>query len=138
MFIILGVLSMNKTRINAEIIKKSMLVILIIPFFSLIAGEMKISMKLWNRYTAQIMDGELNESAFTLERGYFRVEPAFTDKIKGRFNLDFFSDDDGVNGASVKLKYANPSTRFVETWLNGLNKENNPCSSAEVTTLFIV
>lgn len=74
--------------------------------FNLLALETKISMKLWNRYTAEITDGEINESAFTLERGYFRVEPAFADKIKGRFNLDFFSDDEALDGAGVKLKYA--------------------------------
>ncbi|MDO9578129.1 MAG: hypothetical protein Q7J16_09610, partial [Candidatus Cloacimonadales bacterium] len=42
----------------------------------------------------------------SLERGYFRLEPVFSSKIKGRFNLDFFSTDGTSNGADIKLKYA--------------------------------
>jgi hypothetical protein len=63
-------------------------------------------MTLWNRYTAELVDGELGESVFSLERGYFRIEPKFNDKVKGRFNVDFFSDEDGLDGAGLKLKYA--------------------------------
>jgi hypothetical protein len=70
------------------------------------AMETKISMTLWNRYTAEIVDGELNKSAFTLERGYFRIEPTFNDKVKGRFNIDVFSSDKFADGAGLKLKYA--------------------------------
>jgi len=73
---------------------------------SLIGGETKVSMVLWNRYTAEVSGGEINESAFSLERGYFRVEPMFNDKIKGRFNIDLFSDDAALDGAGLKLKYA--------------------------------
>jgi hypothetical protein len=69
-------------------------------------GETKISSKLWNRYTAEIVAGEIAKSAFTLERGYFTVEPTFTDKIKGRFTIDIFSSDEAAEGAGVKLKYA--------------------------------
>jgi hypothetical protein len=80
--------------------------LLVVVPVSLICGETKVSMVLWNRYTADLTDGEINESAFSLERGYFRIEPAFTDKIKGRFNIDLFSDEDGLDGAGLKLKYA--------------------------------
>lgn len=73
---------------------------------SLIGAETKVSMTLWNRYTAELVDGELGESVFSLERGYFRIEPKFNDKVKGRFNVDFFSDEDGLDGAGLKLKYA--------------------------------
>ena len=66
----------------------------------------KVSMVLWNRYTADVSGGELNESEFSLERGYIRIEPKFSDKIKGRFNIDLFSDDDALDGAGLKLKYA--------------------------------
>jgi len=73
---------------------------------SLIGMKTKVSMTLWNRYTADLTGGELNESVFSLERGYFRVEPTFNDRIKGRFNVDLFSDDDALDGAGLKLKYA--------------------------------
>lgn len=79
---------------------------LIVTPASLIGMETKVSMTLWNRYTADLTDGELNESVFSLERGYFRIEPTFNDKIKGRFNVDFFSDEDALDGAGLKLKYA--------------------------------
>lgn len=79
---------------------------LIVVTASLTAMETKVSMTLWNRYTADLTGGELNESVFGLERGYFRVEPTFNDKIKGRFNIDLFSDDDALDGAGLKLKYA--------------------------------
>jgi hypothetical protein len=73
---------------------------------SLLGGETKVSMVLWNRYTADVSGGEINSSVFSLERGYLRLEPTFTDKIKGRFNIDLFSDDDALDGAGLKLKYA--------------------------------
>jgi hypothetical protein len=87
-------------------------VCLIMGFFvfvtpvSLIGGETKISMLLWNRYTSEIVDNEVNESKFTLERGYFRIEPTITDNIDGRFNLDFFSDETSTTGGGVRVKYA--------------------------------
>jgi hypothetical protein len=73
---------------------------------SLTGAETKVSMTLWNRYTAELVDGDFNGSVFSLERGYFRIEPTFNDKVKGRFNVDFFSDEDGLDGAGLKLKYA--------------------------------
>jgi hypothetical protein len=73
---------------------------------SLTGTETKVSMVLWNRYTADLTGGEINESVFSLERGYFRIEPTFNDKIKGRFNIDLFSDEDALDGAGLKLKYA--------------------------------
>jgi len=88
------------------------LVCLVIQFLGFVAPvnlkgmETKISMTLWNRYTAEMVDGEPNKSAFTLERGYFRVEPTFNDKVKGRFNIDVFSSDKFTDGAGLKLKYA--------------------------------
>jgi hypothetical protein len=87
-------------------------VCLILGFFvfatplSLIGGDTKISMLLWNRYTREVVDSELTESKFTLERGYFRVEPTITDRIDGRFNLDFFSDENSNTGAGMRVKYA--------------------------------
>jgi hypothetical protein len=69
-------------------------------------GETKVSMLLWNRYTNQIVDGEVLQSEFALKRGYFRIEPTLTDKIDGRFNLDFFSDETSTTGGGVRVKYA--------------------------------
>lgn len=77
---------------------------------SLIGGETKISMLLWNRYTSEIVNNEwgieVPRSEFALKRGYFRVEPTITDKIDGRFNLDFFSDGTSTSGGGVRVKYA--------------------------------
>ena len=69
-------------------------------------GDTKVSMLLWNRYTNQIVDGEVLQSEFALKRGYFRIEPTLTDKIDGRFNLDFFSDENSTTGGGVRVKYA--------------------------------
>lgn len=68
--------------------------------------ETKISMTIWNRATVKRESSEFTERYFSLERGYLRIEPKFTDKIRGRFNVDFFSDEDANNGAGLKLKYA--------------------------------
>jgi len=74
--------------------------------FGLIGGETKMSALLWNRYTSEIVDNEITDSKFTIERGYFRIEPTITNKIDGRFNLDFFSDETSTTGAGVRVKYA--------------------------------
>ncbi len=72
------------------------------------AVETTLSMELWPRYTLEMKEDadELSESQFALKRGYFRIEPKFNDKIKGRFNLDFFSSEKSHDGAGIKLKYA--------------------------------
>jgi len=74
--------------------------------FGLIGGETKMSALLWNRYTSEVVDNEVTDSKFTLERGYFRIEPTITNRIDGRFNLDFFSDEISTTGAGVRVKYA--------------------------------
>lgn len=74
--------------------------------FCTTALETKLSMKLWNRYTAEMTDGDITKSEIALKRGYLRIEPKFSDRVKGRFNLDFFSDKDGLDGAGIKIKYA--------------------------------
>ena len=74
-------------------------------------GETKVSMLLWNRYTNQIVDGDVLKSELALKRGYFRIEPTLTDKIDGRFNLDFFSDETSTTGGGVRVKYAYLSFR---------------------------
>ncbi len=79
--------------------------VLVIPM-SLLGGETRVSMLLWNRYTSEIVDNDVSMSKFTLERGYFRIEPTITDKIDGRFNLDFFSDETSTTGGGVRVKYA--------------------------------
>jgi hypothetical protein len=68
--------------------------------------ETALEMTLWNRYTYETEGDSTVANAFSLERGYFRINHTFTDKISGQFNLDFFSSDKDANGAGVKLKYA--------------------------------
>ena len=51
-------------------------------------------------------DGEVTKNEMALKRGYLRLEPKFGNNIKGRFNVDFFSDEDGLDGAGLKIKYA--------------------------------
>lgn len=70
------------------------------------AMETKLSMELWNRHTITMENSEITKNSFSLERGYFRLEPVFNDKVKGRFNLDFFSSDKFTDGVGIKLKYA--------------------------------
>lgn len=71
----------------------------------LLASGTKLSMKIWNRYTAEWSDDNFNKSEIAVKRGYLRLEPEFSENIDGRFNLDFFSDNDGQSGAGLKLKY---------------------------------
>ncbi|MGE3063628.1 MAG: hypothetical protein AB7T10_08355 [bacterium] len=87
---------------------KTLLLVLLglIAFSQVSAIESKVSMELWSRYTADLNGSEISKSYFSLERGYFGVEPAFSDKIKGRFTLDFFSSDKFEDGVGIKLKYA--------------------------------
>ncbi len=93
-------------RVFKLFICSSMLFFVFMVPISLIGGETKVSMLLWNRYTNEIVDGEVSKSKLTLERGYFRIEPTITDKIDGRFNLDFFSDETSTTGGGVRVKYA--------------------------------
>lgn len=87
--------------------KKSVLFLIVFLMLAgIAAAETKISMELWNRWTYHMTDGEVDENEMALKRGYFRIEPVLSSKIKGRFNLDFFSDDGMSNGAGIKLKYA--------------------------------
>ena len=65
-----------------------------------------ISCEMWSRYTLTRSSGMTTSNYFSFERGYLRFEPTFTDKIKGRFNLDFFSSDKYNDGAGLKVKYA--------------------------------
>ncbi len=71
-----------------------------------VSASTKIKMELWNRWTYQTENGNLGKNEMALKRGYFRLEPTFGSKIKGRFNLDFFSDDKANHGVGIKLKYA--------------------------------
>ena len=88
--------------------KRVIFLVLIIMLVSIASAETKLSMELWNRWTYKMVDGADDASAngFSFNRGYFRLEPVFSGNIKGRFNLDFFSDDGAADGAGIKLKYA--------------------------------
>ncbi len=81
---------------------------LILTIIGSLQAETKFKMELWNRWTYQMSDSEVTKNEMALKRGYFRLEPKFSEDIKGRFNLDFFSDDDNkvADGAGLKIKYA--------------------------------
>ncbi len=89
---------------------KKVLVILILTFMIVgsLQAETKFKMEFWNRWTYQMIDGEVTKNEMALKRGYFRLEPKLSEDIKGRFNLDFFSDDNNkvADGAGLKIKYA--------------------------------
>ena len=86
--------------------KTLLLVVIILIVVGSLTAETKLKMELWNRWTYQTEDGELIKNEMALKRGYLRLEPKFGSNISGRFNLDFFSDDDAGDGAGIKLKYA--------------------------------
>ena len=88
--------------------KTLLTLILIAVVFGFLHAETNFKMELWNRWTYQMVDGDVTKNEMALKRGYFRLEPKFNDNIKGRFNLDFFSDDDAevADGAGLKIKYA--------------------------------
>lgn len=69
------------------------------------AGETKVAGELWNRYMMQRKDDKTTLSQFSFDRGYLTLEPKLSDKIKGRFTLDFFSSDKYNDGAGIKVKY---------------------------------
>jgi hypothetical protein len=89
--------------------------------FNAQAFETKLSMTVWERFslinepTITVITGGIKDTSvhttksyFSTERGYLRLEPKFTDNIKGRFTLDFFSDvkNDWKTGAGLKIKEA--------------------------------
>jgi len=69
------------------------------------AGETKVAGEIWNRYVTNRKDSKTTSSQFSFDRGYFTLEPKLSDKIKGRFTLDFFSSDKYNDGAGIKVKY---------------------------------
>ncbi|MDA3885900.1 MAG: hypothetical protein PF638_09940 [Candidatus Delongbacteria bacterium] len=80
---------------------------IVLGAISALNATTKMSMELWNRWTMETIDGKIQQNELAVKRGYFRLEPQFTSNIKGRFNLDFFSDEDGAgDGVGMKLKYA--------------------------------
>lgn len=87
-------------------VKKTLVFALIVLAVAGLNASTKLSMELWNRWTLETIDGEIQENEIAVKRGYFRLEPQFTSNIKGRFNLDFFSDDGAADGVGMKLKYA--------------------------------
>ena len=87
--------------------KKALLIVIIaVLAFGVLNAETKLKMEIWNRWTYTMEDGEVTKNEMALKRGYFRLEPKFGNNIKGRFNVDFFSDEDGLDGAGLKIKYA--------------------------------
>ncbi|MCF7859092.1 MAG: hypothetical protein K9N07_07200 [Candidatus Cloacimonetes bacterium] len=85
--------------------KRVIFLVLLLMLVAIASAETKLSMELWNRWSYKMVDGENTKNELALHRAYFRLEPVFSTKIKGRFNLDFFSDDGAANGVGIKLKY---------------------------------
>ncbi|OYD17250.1 hypothetical protein CH333_01545 [candidate division WOR-3 bacterium JGI_Cruoil_03_44_89] len=67
-------------------------------------GESQIKAYSWYRYTYEQEDTDTKKNEFAVKRGYLRWEHQFTDKIKSRVTLDFFSSDKDPHGAGLKLK----------------------------------
>ncbi len=86
--------------------KVIILFVLVFVISSIAFAETKLKMEIWNRWTYSTQDGEVLQNEMAVKRGYFRLEPKFSQNIKGRFNVDFFSDDDAGDGAGLKMKYA--------------------------------
>ncbi len=88
--------------------KTLLIVIIAVLAFGVLNAETKLKMELWNRWTYAMENGNVTENEMALKRGYLRLEPKFTGKIKGRFNLDFYSSDSNSDaaGVGIKLKYA--------------------------------
>jgi len=84
----------------------ALVLIMFIGASLLSASTTNIEMYLWNRLTYVKSGDEVIENQFSLARGYLRINHAFSSNISGRFNIDIFSDDDGLDGAGLKLKYA--------------------------------
>jgi hypothetical protein len=89
---------LNKTTIKIALV-------LLTGAATLSAGEIKVTGVVWNRYTLKRSNDRTTYSQFSLDRGYLTLEPKLSDKIKGRFTLDFFSSDKYNDGAGLKLKY---------------------------------
>jgi len=98
---------LGRDKIRRIKVKKTLLiVILALVAFGILNAETKLSMELWNRWSYETIGGDVQNNEIALKRGYFRMEPKFSGKIKGRLNLDFFSDDGAADGVGMKLKYA--------------------------------
>lgn len=86
--------------------KLIILFVLVFVVMNIAFAETKLKMEIWNRWTYTTQDGEVLQNEMAVKRGYFRLEPKFSQNIKGRFNVDFFSDDGAGDGAGLKMKYA--------------------------------
>lgn len=98
----------NIYKKGAYMLKKTILKIALMFLtwaVALQASETKVAGEIWNRYMMRRKDDETILSQFSFDRGYLTLEPVLSDKIKGRFTLDFFSSDKYNDGAGIKVKY---------------------------------
>ncbi|MCX7784612.1 MAG: hypothetical protein N2201_00030 [candidate division WOR-3 bacterium] len=93
-----GVIMLKKTVIKLTLLFLTWTV-------GLQAGETKVAGEIWNRYMVYRKDNKTTLNQFSFDRGYLTLEPKLSDKIKGRFTLDFFSSDKYNDGAGIKVKY---------------------------------
>ncbi len=84
-------------------------ILFLLSFLSIFPIESRYSFEIWNRYISifEYKDSLIfKKNQLYVPRGYFSIEPVFTENIKGRLTLDFVSSKDGDEGALVRLKYA--------------------------------
>ncbi len=95
--------------------------IFLVLLTGVVNAETKLSMELWNRWTYLMVDGadDAVQNELSLPRASLILEQKFSDKISGKFMVDFFSkgispveisgdevDEISNDGAGVKLKLA--------------------------------
>jgi hypothetical protein len=98
-----------------------MLLIFVVLVMGVANAETKLSMELWSRWTYLMVDGEDDamQNSLSLNRGLLGIQHKFTDRITGKFAVDFFSREDIEielvndevvdvcnNGAGLKIKLA--------------------------------
>jgi hypothetical protein len=83
--------------------------ILLVLLLGVVNAETYLNMELWNRWTYKMIDGEDDaaKNELSLARGYLGFDHNFTNRITGKFILDFFSKDtSGMDGVGIKLRVA--------------------------------
>lgn len=85
------------------------LTLFLLSYLSIFPVETGYSFEIWDRYISIFEYDDsliLKKNQIYVPRGYFSIEPVFTENIKGRLTLDFVSSENGAEGAIVRLKFA--------------------------------
>lgn len=89
---------------------KKYLLISLLFFLSVLifGGETEIQMTQWIRYThlytSDTLKTTLTTSAFSLDRGYVRLNYKYNDNLKVHFTTDIYTSDKFTEGAGLKIK----------------------------------